>query len=267
MTGTDILALLTALRLRGHHVIVHTSLSAFGHVEGGARTVCAALLEAVSGTGTVLMPTFTYDTMVKRQHSGPRLAYHPDLPVHREIGAVPDAFRALPGVVRSAHPTHSFAAWGRLAADVLSTQRDNNPLGPLKKLNLLQGHVLLLGTRLLSATAIHLAEERMEMPYLGRQTALRINATGNEERVVLEKVPGCSFAFERLEAELNARKFASVPLARGEARKFPVRYLLGIATAALERDPFAFVCERPECASCAAKRQALTERAAGAERG
>lgn len=257
MTRDEIISVLTPLRLRGNHLIVHASLSAFGSVEGGARAVCEALIQSVSESGTILVPTFTYDTMVGDGPPHPRSVYHIDMPVHREIGAIAEAFRKLPKVTRSNHPTHSFAARGRLAREVLSTQRDNNPLGPLKKLNLLQGHVLLLGTRLLSATAIHLAEERAEMPYLTRRTALRINATGNEERVVLEKVPGCSFAFDRLEAQLDPSKFASVPLARGEARKLPVRYLLGLATEALEKDAHAFVCERPDCHSCEAKRQAL----------
>ncbi len=244
---------------------MHASLSAFGKVDGGAATVCQALIRAVSETGTVLLPTFTEASFT--EPGAPRSAqtpYHPELSVSSQIGAVAEAFRHMPGVLRSSHPTHSFAAWGRLAREALSTQRDNNPLGPLKKLNLLQGHVLLLGTHLHSATVIHLAEERMDPSYLGRRTALRINAAGHEERVVLEKVPGCSVAFDRLEAELDPSKMLAVPLARGQARKLPIRYLLGLANAALERDPTAFVCERSECASCAAKRSAAAPAPHGA---
>ena len=42
-------------------VIVHASLSAFGRVRGGAETVVGAL---TSICGLVVMPTFTYKTML-----------------------------------------------------------------------------------------------------------------------------------------------------------------------------------------------------------
>jgi aminoglycoside 3-N-acetyltransferase len=259
MTLDEVKEVLRPLRLQGGHVVVHSSLSAFGDVDGGAATVCQALMQLATDAGTVLMPAFTYaETLLPAGPArGRPVPYHLDLPVSREIGAVAEAFRRLPGVVRSTHPTHSFAAWGRHAREVLSTQRDNNLLGPLKKLNLMQGHVLLVGTSLHSASVIHLAEERYGVPYLERRTAVRINTNGHEERVVLEKVPGCSLAFDRLEAELDPSKYISTPLPRAQGRKIPIRYLLSLATAALDRDTAVFLCGRPECESCERKRQSL----------
>lgn len=259
MNLDEVKEILRPLRLQGAHVVAHSSLSAFGDVEGGAATVCQALMQSITEAGTLLMPAFTYEETLlpagalrARAHS-----YHLDLPVSREIGTIPEAFRRLPGVVRSSHPTHSFAAWGRQARAVLSTQRDNNLLGPLKKLNLAQGHTLLLGTRLHSATVIHLAEERAEVPYLERRTAVRINTNGHEERVVLEQVPGCSLAFDRLEEQLDPSRYLSAPLPRGQARRIPLRYLLSLSAEALAQQPDVFVCGRPECESCARKREAL----------
>ncbi len=256
MNREQVRQLLERLSVRGNQLVVHASLSAFGEVEGGAATVCHALIEAV-GDGTLLLPAFTYVETLIGLRPGRTLAYHPDLPVSREIGVIAETFRRIPGVLRSSHPTHSFAAHGRNARDLLSTQRDNNVLGPMKKLNIAQGQVLLLGTSLRSATVIHLAEERLQMPYLERRSAIRLNASGYEERVVLENVPGCSFAFDRLEDRLDSSKVLSQPLAKGTARKLPVRYLVNLATEALENDPGVFACERPECTRCAAKREAL----------
>lgn len=270
MTRDELTRLFEALGLRGNHVVVHASLSSFGDVDGGARTLCTALVDVVGDGGTVVMPAFTCSETLNSPTATSQaaggitvrrpVAFHADLPVSREIGAVAEAFRHLPGVLRSNHPTHSFAAWGRQARDVLSTQRDNNPLGPLKKLNVMQGQVLLLGTTLQSATAIHLAEERVGAPYLSRRTAVRVNAAGYAERVVLENVPGCGNAFLKLEDRLEPAKVRAVPLARGTARKIPIRYLVGLATTLLESDPKAFVCDDPACVSCATKRDAFAGR-------
>ncbi len=46
---------------RSRPVIVHTSLSAFGEVHGGAQTVLGALS---SSFDTFLMPAFTYKSMI-----------------------------------------------------------------------------------------------------------------------------------------------------------------------------------------------------------
>ncbi len=60
VTKSDMVAGLRSVGLsRGQHVIVHSSLSRFGRVEGGAETVIAALKEIITPEGTVVMPTFT----------------------------------------------------------------------------------------------------------------------------------------------------------------------------------------------------------------
>lgn len=268
MRVDDIRHLLEALKLRGDRIAVHAALSSFGRVEGGADAVCHALTDAVGPEGTIVMPAFTYTETLGAEFEPnadakkvPRTAaFHPELPVSREIGVIAEAFRRMPGVMRSNHPTHSFSAWGRDARLVLSTQRDNNLLGPLKKLNVMRGHIVLLGTTLTSATAIHLAEEQLRMPYLGRRTAVRINAAGYDERVVLENVPGCSRAFARLEDVLDINKTHTASLPRGTARKIPIRYLVNLATRKLEDDSAVFVCDDPACASCAAKAATLRRR-------
>ena len=159
------------------------------------------------------MPAFTYEETLVGESASP-VPFHPDLPVSASVGLIAETFRRLPGVLRSNHPSHSFTAYGRQARAVLSTQRDNNPLGPIKKLNVMRGHVLLLGAALRSCTAIHLAEENSPVAYLGRSTAVRINAGGYEERVVLEHLPGCDRAFDRLEARLDPDQVLTAPLGR-----------------------------------------------------
>jgi len=266
MTRPELVRLLQALGVAGNHVIVHTSLSSFGHLEGGARALCESLMEAVTEIGTVVMPAFTCRhtmTPATTAPSGKRAtAFHSDLPIDPELGIVAEEFRRIPGVLRSNHPTHSFSAWGRQARDVLSTQRDNNPLGPLKKLNVVQGQLLLLGTTLAAASPIYLAEEGQGAPYLRRSTALRLNAAGYEERVVVENMPGCSAAFVKLEERLDPTKLKALPLERGEARKIPIRYLVNLAAKLLADDPTFLICNDEHCVGCSGKRDAAGPAAA-----
>ncbi len=263
MSRDDLKRLFEPLALRGNHIVVHTFPSAVDSIDT-AVVVAEALIESVGATGTILVPTYTRETVCEtplaqrdallRSRVTP---YHIDLPVSRDLGVLPEAFRHLPGVLRSNHPTHSFAVWGRKCREVLSTHRDANPLGPLKKLNVLQGHVLLLGAGLDAVTAIHLAEEISAAPYLARRIALRINAGGYEERVVVENYPGCSAAFVKLEPLLDPAKVRSIELPNGSARKIPLRYLVNLASGLLEQEPGSFICEDAGCASCAGKREAL----------
>lgn len=261
MTRDELGFLLAKLDLYGRQIVVHSSLSSFGHVDGGPEALCSMLMEVVGDRGTILMPAFTASETLPLEPRGTSVAFHPELPVSHEVGVVAETFRRIGSVMRSNHPTHSFSAWGHNARGVLSTQRDNNLLGPLKKLNVVQGDVVLLGVTLRAATAIHLAEEQCAMPYMTRRTAVRINAAGYDERVVLENVPRCSFAFDRLESRIDPSVVREVALEQGRARRIPVRYLVNLAAAALREDPAVFVCDRPECLDCREKRQQLDQAA------
>ncbi len=250
---------LEPLELTGLNMLVHVSLPALHFGDADAPAVCEALLHSVGPHGTILMPAFTCTETLANPHGLP-VPFHSDLPVSGEVGAVAEAFRKMPGVLRSNHPSHSFSAYGRQASLMLSTQRDNNPLGPIKKLNVMRGYALLLGAPLRACTAIHLAEETAAVGYLGRSTAIRINAGGYQERVVLEHVPGCSATFDRLDARLDPGHVTSAPLPGGVARKIPIRYLVQQAAAALAEDPAFFVCDDITCTSCAHKREAIRGR-------
>ena len=46
----------------GDVLLVHSSLSSMGHVEGGAETVIAALRAVLGEEGTLMLPTLSYAT-------------------------------------------------------------------------------------------------------------------------------------------------------------------------------------------------------------
>ena len=125
ITHREIVLALRELGLnRDSDVIAHVSLSAFGHVRGGAESMLGALLAVC---GTVIMPTFTYQTMVWPEVGPPNNAcvygnhaeenaravmFTLDLPADRSMGQVAEVLRRRPGTLRSAHPVLSFAAAG-----------------------------------------------------------------------------------------------------------------------------------------------------------
>jgi aminoglycoside 3-N-acetyltransferase len=161
----DIKAGLTRLGLKkGDTVGVHSSLSSFGYVDGGADTVIDALLETVGEQGNVVMST--HSANLSEDKRTPEmiamgiswlfkiLPYDPDAtPV--TTGIIPETFRKRKGVVRGLHPSLSVAASGP-EAEVLSEG--------WHRLLEMDGYILLIGVGLDRCTAMHLAEKRVRLP-------------------------------------------------------------------------------------------------------
>ncbi len=108
---------------KGDCVMLHSSLSSLGWVEGGAETVVEAFFDVMGPEGTLVTPGFTQGAW------GERLAMEDceancaqkfcpsKAPSHE--GAIPNAALKYPGKVRSCHPTTSWIANGAHAAEVV----------------------------------------------------------------------------------------------------------------------------------------------------
>ncbi len=161
----DIKAGLIRLGLKkGDMVGVHSSLSSFGYVEGGADTVIDALLETVGKLGNVVMSTHSANLSEDKRtpemiEAGISwlfkiLPYDPDqTPV--TTGIIPETFRKRDGVVRGRHPSLSIAALGPKAERLSEGWH---------RLLELDGYILLIGVGLDRCTAMHLAEKRVQFP-------------------------------------------------------------------------------------------------------
>ena len=129
VTSSHLVEGLRAVGVRsGDGVFAHVSLSAFGEVEGGPDTVVDALVEAVGPEGIVAMPSFPLIGGTAEY-----LATNPIFDVRRtpsRMGAVTECFRLRPGVARSLHPTHSVAALGPGADELVAHhERAATPFG------------------------------------------------------------------------------------------------------------------------------------------
>lgn len=160
----------------GMTMIVHSSLRSLGWVCGGPVAVVQALLDAVTPTGTIVMPTQTpgYSDPANWHHPPvphkwwPTIyetmpAFDPQVTPTEYMGRIVEVFRSWPGVLRSLHPTVSFATWGKHAEYIIQGHTLDYGLGegsPLARLYDLDGRVLMLGTGYDTCTSLHLAEYR-----------------------------------------------------------------------------------------------------------
>lgn len=159
-------------------VEVHSSLSAFSYVIGGARTVVDALMDLLTEEGTILMPFQSSGNTEPSDWCNPPVApelyqeireaipsYNPLTSDIYGMGAIVENFIHRPGVVFSNHPNVSYAAWGRYAKLLCNRQSAHFPLAeesPTARLYELKGKVLLLGTDFSKVTCMHLAEYRCD---------------------------------------------------------------------------------------------------------
>ncbi len=104
----------------GDLIMVHSSLRGLGFVEGGADTVVDALMEVVGSGGTLVFPAFTLAGTMKGTLDRGDYVFDPKRSPS-SVGAISNAFLARSAVLRSVHPTHSVAAWGRLAEELTRT--------------------------------------------------------------------------------------------------------------------------------------------------
>ena len=150
---------------KGDTLLVHSSLSSFGYVEGGTQTVIEALLASVGISGNVFVPTLT-----GKPSDGP--TNPPVFDVKKSpcwTGRIPSEFMKLSEAKRSLHPTHSLAGIGLLVDYLIKGHEDSlTPCGkdsPYIKIAEIGGYILLLGVAMDSNTTIHSAEELANVPY------------------------------------------------------------------------------------------------------
>lgn len=149
---------------KGNIVLVHSSLTSIGYVEGGADTVVDALLETVGQKGTVLMPAYPMKgTMLEYAKTGPLFDPKND---PSQMGKITEVFRLRKEALRSLHPTHSVAAIGPHAEYLLKDHdKSQTPCGktsPFYKLIELNGYILHLGSRFGQTTSVHVIEDLVD---------------------------------------------------------------------------------------------------------
>lgn len=150
----------------GAMVMVHSSMKRIRRRLPGLDAVrfIHLLQDLLGENGTLLMPAFPF--------TGKQLDYveqHPIFDPHltpSRVGVLTEIFRQMPGVVRSLHPTHPIAAWGKHADELIWEHHFGTAFGtasPMYKMQFYNGLVVGLETTFKNSVSIkHVPEELHE---------------------------------------------------------------------------------------------------------
>lgn len=141
---------------RGMTLEVHSSLSSFGELEGGALTVIDTLKELVTEEGSIFMPALRLSPELELTDEDRRLGITVKIQVldpdadRTAMGIVADTFRKLPDTF-TGRDTISTSGWGRHGRDALTGGLDY----PIHN----GGKALMLGVDIYKLTAMHYVED------------------------------------------------------------------------------------------------------------
>ena len=142
-------------------VTVHSSLREIGPIEGGADGLIDAMKEYLCD-GLLLIPTHTWENV---NAANPHFDVRSTIPC---IGTLAKVAAFRPDGVRSLHPTHSMAAFGKGAREYIKGEEKSSTPAPvggaLSRLFELGGYVLLIGVGHERNTYLHSIDERIYQP-------------------------------------------------------------------------------------------------------
>ena len=232
----DLTETLAMLGIRtGDVLFAHVAYRRLFGFLGGPSDVLVCLRDAVSPSGTLLMPSMAFmGSAVDYVQSGQVFDVRR---TPSRMGVVTELFRRSPGTVRSLHPTHPVLANGPMAEELLCDHLlAGTPCGehsPFAKLPAANGKIVLLGTGIGDLTFYHYLEEVLEhaffcSPFTEKMFAVPFYGNNGEPLQVRTRLfdPGLSRRRDLgiLERELKAagawreRKVGSLQVVMLEAR-------------------------------------------------
>jgi aminoglycoside 3-N-acetyltransferase len=244
---------------QGDRIVLHSSLSSLGWVDGGAETVVQAFADVLGADGLLMAPTFN------TQHDGIF-----DRSVPTNTGKTCQAVIDWPGSVRSCCPTHSVAAIGNDAEGFCADHHLVEPTGigsPLDKVAQADGCVMLLGVLHNRNTTIHIGEAHAHVPYLSvqfdpdRPVTYRLKLwDGSVIEKTYKEFPGCSTAFGAVESAMRRHsKIADYRLGNSRIQLMRGLDLIDTVREMMTERIDWLLCTDPDCTACPPRRQLLRD--------
>jgi aminoglycoside 3-N-acetyltransferase len=221
----------------GDIVLLHSSLSSIGKVDGGAETVVEAFLETLGETGTLLVPVFG------------------------NLGIITDIVKGRRDAVISDCPKGAVAAIGAdargICIDHWKADTVHGEGTPYLKIAGLGGYICLLGVDQDRSTAMHSVEALLRLPYLSSVSDPVQTPEGKVQKT-WKYYPGPHRDFIGLDKILRSSgKMKVSKIGKALTRLIKAQDLLGILSDIGRNDPAFCLCDNPECADCVSQRAAI----------
>lgn len=227
-------------------LLIHSSMKAIGPVEGGADTVLDAFMDYMH-RGLLVFPTHTWH-QINDEYNVFDVLREPSC-----VGVLTNLFRLRPGVIRSWHPTHSVAAYGKDAAEFTQgEERFDTPCprgGCYGKLYDRRAKILFIGCDLSRNTTIHGVEEWSRIPNRIADTPQHLWIRTPEGKMLPRRLyrhycteGDVSANYGKLEAPLLARGIARKGrFGQAECTLVDVVPMVDLATSFLKKNPDLFI--------------------------
>ena len=164
-------------------LLVHSSLSACGSIDGGPATVINALRSWITDRAALALPTHTW-SYPDKTGVAPVYDFRATPSV---VGTITNYYWHQPGVVRSQHPSHSLAISGPGAEDLCRDHElRETPCGAdTPYLRIAEGNssVLMFGATMDSYTLYHTAEDAADVAYLYQPEQVTLRTIGADDVV------------------------------------------------------------------------------------
>ncbi|WP_207485280.1 AAC(3) family N-acetyltransferase [Arenibaculum pallidiluteum] len=254
ITSSDIARDLVGMGVRaGDTLYVRSKASAVGRMAPPAgQTLVAGLLEAVGPEGTIVVPAFTDPGF---RWSRNKARFTPDQPPN--TGVLSKIVLKQAGAFRSAHPTHSFAAIGPRAREILGDHDASKPaFHPMGRLIDLDASMILLGCATDSPgfSTVHFVQNELGLSsrhWTRFLYEVEVPGADGTTRWHPSEDPGCSRGFDKMYRHYIAREnFTTGHVGAAYTILVRARGAYQCERDVLSRDPCALLCDRADCVSC-----------------
>ena len=232
----------------GDAVFVHSRVSAFGKLlTSDKNLLMQSLIDSIKDTvgsdGTIIMPTFSYSFDKNEAFDIGN--------TQSTVGALTEFFRKQKGVVRTSHPNHSVAVYGKrreyFTAESKDTFGKDSVFGKLYDDN---GKIIFFGAPFQSCTFIHYIEQMHKVPYrYMKKFKGKVIIDGNEQEEEISfynKYSVFFSSFSRLEKHLLEKGIMkNVKVGAGNIMAVKCKDLFDEGYNLLDKDIFFFLKNNP----------------------
>jgi len=267
VTKNDITNTLRSLGIeKGEILLIHSSATGLGYVEGGVDAIIDGIIDAVGNEGTILAPALTNPYVSFQGKLNKLLTFRPFSPDNIQsiiTGLVPKTLINRPGAIRSAHSTHS---WVALGADARALTENHELLAapaseesPMAKALAKKGKVAFIGCDVNSNTFLHFLEDQADVPYLSDAIVKIEDSDGNHHIKTITRSFLEHRDFYRSDAENakfyrraveNGLEIKTQKIGAGSIKLMDLTSLYNIGLPLIKKDNRLLLCDNSECLFC-----------------